>query len=185
MLLTEHIGGDLALLRMRRFRSIMPLHEKLAAIFKARRAIDSDAVCREILSQRLSLDTLPGTAELHAASWENNSWVGVDNDGNIVSYERIGTIEPDRLLTKFPLERYVQWEVYRREARGMLLNLLSLSTKRVVGYTNVIDVRGVTVAHRKLMPYAKEFISGDAAHSQAAGNAGAFIVGAGRAATII
>ena len=102
------------------------------------------------------------TAELHAASWENNPWVGVDNDGNVISYERWGAIEPDRLIAEFPLERYVQWEAYRWEARGMLLNLLSLRTKRVVGYTNVVDLGGVTSAHRKLMPYFKEFVGGDA-----------------------
>ena len=44
----------------------------------------------------------------------------------------------------------------------MLLDALSRRARRVVQFVNVIDVGGATLAHRKALPYLKEFVGGEA-----------------------
>ena len=77
------------------------------------------------MEERLSMSTLPHTAEAHAATWQTNDWVSTDAEGDLVVYVRWGAAIPSRVLAEFPLERYIQWWLYRYEALAMLLDQLS------------------------------------------------------------
>merc|ERR1712098_986299 len=111
--------------------------------------LDSEAVRHEIMQQEYTLSTLPGTAELHAASWQTNDWLTTDKHGDVVSYERMGAVDPSMLLTEFSLDRYAKWKLYRYEMRAMLLDALSRRARKVVRYSMIADVHGVVIGHRK------------------------------------
>ena len=172
------VCGVVALLRLCRDDEA-----KYDIMLEIRRKLKSDEVWHEITTQDLSFATLPGTAELHAASWQNNDYLCFDTVGDVVAYERWGAIDPARLLETFPLERYREWEKYRWEARAMVLDTLSRRTGRVVRFVNVIDNKGVGIGHRKILSYAKEFSAGDAALTIPTSPSAIFLVGVNSIAT--
>ena len=154
----DHIGGGVALLRI--VRASIPSVEYIRTMLAAREKLGSDAIYLQIMEERLSMSTLPGTVEAHAATWQTNDWVATDAEGDLLVYLRWGATNPSRVLAEFSLERYARWLPYRSEARAMLLDQLSRRARKVVCHRILIDVKGVSFAHRKLLPYTKEFISG-------------------------
>ena len=142
-------AAGVALLRLHHYEE--DTLQLMQDMLEMRHKLKSDEVCNEITTQGLSFATLPGTAELHAASWQNNDYLCVDKHGDVVAYERWGAVDPSSLLEKFPLERYREWEKYRWEARAMVLDTLSRRTGRVVRFVNVIDCKGAGSRHRKIL----------------------------------
>ena len=138
--LPDHIGGGVALLRLVREHVGSPIASS-RAMFEVRGRVGSAKVYREIVEGELSLHSLPGTAALHAATWQTNEWLSTDTEGDVVVYERFGAIDPTQLIAGFSSEQYARWCVYRYEARAALLDSLSRRAQRVVWFTQVIDVR--------------------------------------------
>ena len=170
-----HVVGSVALLRI--VRDNEPSMELAKRMFETRAGLNSSAVHREILDGGLTLSTLPGTAELHAASWQTNEWLATDKHGDVVVYERWGAVDPSRFMAEFTLEQYAQWSVYRWEARSMVLDQLSRRAGKVVRFVNVLNVKGATFESRKLIrTYFAEFSGGDAVHSVPPLNSKTFIV---------
>ena len=158
--LPDHIGGGVALLRI--VRSTHPSVEYVRTMLAARAKLGSAAIYSQIMEERLSMSSLPGTVEAHAATWQTNDWLSTDKEGDLVQYLRWGATIPSRVLAEFPLERYVQWELYRGEARAMVLDQLSRRARKMVLHRLLIDGKGLSFTHRKLLPYVKEFSSGQA-----------------------
>ena len=90
-------------------------------------------------------------------SWSVNELIGIDIIGNPIVFERWGASKPGLMLTSYPVERFALWNAYRNEARAMVLDLISRRSKRSARFRNVLDCAGVTLAHRKLLPYIKEW----------------------------
>ena len=157
--LPDHIGGGGALLRIVRHR--MPSVQYVRRMLAARSKLGSDAIYSQITEERLSMSTLPGTAEAQAATWHTNEWVGLDAEGDVIVYERWGPGDPSLVLADLPLAQYTRWNAFRVEARAMVLDALSRRAQRVVRFTFVIDLKGVDIGHRKCIPYIKEFVGGD------------------------
>ena len=154
-----HIGGGVALLRLVRDTN-MPAMERTRKMLDVRQELDSTTKYEKIHAQGLSLHTLPGSNELREATWQINEWIGVDAMGDVVVYERWGAVNPKILMEKMPVEAYAQWDAYRWEARAMVLDLLSRRARRVVRFAIVIDTRGFSIEHRKLLNHVKEFVGG-------------------------
>ena len=149
----SHIGGSVALLRIVRYETTPLLRRKFAkTMLQIRVKLGSDAKASEILEQGLSLHTLPGRAERQLASWETNECVGANQHGDIVVLSRLGAIQPTKFLNDFSLEDFKRHDTYNTEGRAMMLDLLSRRAMQVVHIVYVLDTRGVTLAHRKLMP---------------------------------
>ena len=157
--LPDHVGGSVALLRIVQHR--MPSVQYVRRMLAARSKLGSDAIYSQITEERLSMSTLPGTAEAQVATWHTNEWVGLDEEGDVVVYERWGHGDIPKVLAKLPLAQYSRWNAYRYEARAMLLDALSRRTRRVMRFTFVIDLEGADIGHRKCIPYIKEFVAGD------------------------
>ena len=157
--LPDHVGGSVALLRIVQHR--MPSVQYVRRMLAARSKLGSDAIYSQITEERLSMSTLPGTAEAQAATWHTNEWVGLDAEGDVVVYERWGHGDIPKVLAKLPLAQYSRWNAYRYEARAMLLDALSRRARRVACFAQVIDLEGMSAGHRMLIPYTKEFVGGD------------------------
>jgi len=67
----DHIGGGVALLRI--VRSTHPSLEYVRTMLAAREKLGSDAIYSQIVEERLSMSTLPGTVEAHAATWQTTT----------------------------------------------------------------------------------------------------------------
>ena len=159
---SDYVGGSVALLRIVRREPTLELRLKYAQnMLRLRVKLGSDAKADEIVEQSLSLHTLPSVAALQAASWEINECVGTDKQGDVVVFERWGAIDPTQLV-KLSVDDFRICEQYRVEARGMTFDLLSRRAKRVVRFSHVLDCRGATLAHRKMLPYIKEWAGGEA-----------------------
>ena len=148
----NHIGGDVALLRVERIRK--PSVEFFRTMLAMRAELCSDKVHREILEQGLTLQTLPGTAEASAATFQMNEWLCTDTEGDIVQYRAWGSVVPAKVIAA-GLGRHARWNLYRQEARGILVDLLSRRAQKVVRYRLVISAKGVSLAHRKFISFRR------------------------------
>ena len=125
-LLPEHAGGDVALLRfVRNLDQTKPPAVNFRAMLEARHALGCDAMHRKILDEGLALHAMPGTQKAETASIHANDWISTDAKGDIVCYERFGAIVPSIASSMFSPAEFERWYSYRREARSMLLDLLS------------------------------------------------------------
>ena len=103
-----------------------------------------------------SLQTIKGVLELHAASWLTNEWLSVAKNYDLVHYERWGSVNPSRFLKAFPLDDFKDLQLRRLEARSFVIDEVSRHTRRVVSAALLVDLKGFSISHRKLMPYFGE-----------------------------
>ena len=179
----DHIGGCIALLRLVRHNptKVMKLG-RVQRMLQARAVLSSDLKAAKILEQGLTLITLPCGAELQAASFETDDFYGTSQQGDVVVIERWGAVDPE-MLQECSVEFFKSWVAWRHEARAMVADVLSWRAKRVVRFALVLDLHGVTLAHRKLMPYVREFASGDAISAVPPMRSCSYFVRAGGVAT--
>ena len=154
-----YVRSEVALLRVVQYPT--PNLKRMCRILDARRALNSDAKGNELLERGLALHTLPGAERLRSASLQTNEWAGLDAQGDIIVYERWGAVIPAKLLAQLTVPQYSEWNAYRFEARAMMLDSLSRRARRVVCFAIVINMEGLGLGHRKLIPYFKEFVGGD------------------------
>ena len=91
---------------------------------------------------------------MRAASLHSNEWLSLSNHGNVVVLERWGAIEVSRFRAAASVEQYAQWQIYRREARSMVLDTLSRRTGRMVQFVDVLAMH-LGLSHRALLPLAR------------------------------
>ena len=162
---SDHVGGCVALLRLIReelMENAPVTAVRVQNMLKLRAELGSNAKAAEILERKLTLHTLPGAAERRAASFDTNECIGTTKQGDLVTVEQWGTILPMKFVIEFPVEDNKILATYLSEAQAMMFDLLSRRAKRLVGFARVLDTHGMSFAHRKLLPYMKEAINGDA-----------------------
>ena len=158
-----HVFGSIAQLRVIRNQQNVPAAlEWFRNAVAARERSGADSAWREIVDRDLGQHELPGTEELQAAGLQTNEWLATNTDGDVVVYENWGTIDSERLEATLPLEEYARWNLYRMEARAILLDLLSRRSGHLVQFTQIFDCHGVRgKASWKGMPYLRELVAGD------------------------
>ena len=103
--------------------------------------------------------------------WLTNSWIAVDANGDIVSYEAVapeqlqsGKIDTSSISCAFQeafsVDKFLIWQTYDWECRALLLDNLSRRAKRVVKYSIIMDSKSFRRVRDVATPYLKPWVSG-------------------------